>query len=81
MDMDFIVCTDALKQGLGAMLMQDGGVISYSSIKLKQHEDIYYTHNLEFATVILALNIWRNYLVGKSFELKTDHEILNHLFT
>ena len=35
MEKDFMVCTDASKQGLGAMLMQDGGVISYASRKLK----------------------------------------------
>jgi hypothetical protein len=78
---DFTVCTDASKQGLGVMLMQDGGVIVYVSITLKQHEDIYATHDLELATIMLALKLWRHYLVGKSFELKIDHEILKHLFT
>jgi hypothetical protein len=29
MEKDFMVCTDASKQGLGAVLMQDGGVIAY----------------------------------------------------
>ena len=38
MENDFTVCTDALKQGLGVGLMQDGGVIAYESRKLKQHE-------------------------------------------
>jgi hypothetical protein len=31
MEKDFMVCTDASKQGLGAVLMQDGGVIAYVS--------------------------------------------------
>ena len=30
MEKDFIICTDALKQGLGVVLMQDGGVIAYA---------------------------------------------------
>jgi hypothetical protein len=55
---------DALKQGLGAMLMQDGGVIAYASRKLKKHEELYATHDLELAAVMLALKIWRHYLVG-----------------
>ena len=38
MEKVFTVCTDALKQGLGAVLMQDGGVIAYASRKLKKHE-------------------------------------------
>ena len=64
MEKDFTVCTDALKKGLGAMLMQDGGVIAYASRKLKKHEEIYATHDLELAAVTLALKLWRHYLVG-----------------
>jgi hypothetical protein len=51
-------------QGLGAVLMQDGGVIAYASRKLKKHEELYATHDLELAAVMLALKLWRHYLVG-----------------
>jgi ribonuclease HI len=78
---DFMVCTDASKQGLGAVLMQDGGVIAYASRKLKKHEDLYATHDLELAAVMLALKLWRHYLVGRNFELKTDHQSLKHPLT
>jgi hypothetical protein len=60
--------------------MQDGGVIAYASRNLKQHDNIYTTHDLELADVMLALKLWRLYLVGQSFELKTYNEILKHLF-
>ena len=75
MDKDFMVCTDASKQGLGAVLMQEGGIIAYASCKLKPHEEQYATHDLELAAVMLALKLWRHYLVGRSFTLKTDHQI------
>jgi hypothetical protein len=81
MEKDFTVCMDALKKGLGAVLMQDGGVIAYASRKLKKHEELYATHDLELATVMLALKLWRHYLVGQNFELKMDHQSLKHLFT
>eukprot|EP00253_Pinus_taeda_P002337 PITA_02337 len=81
MDKDFTVCTDASKQGLGAVLMQDRGVIAYASRKLKPHEELYATHDLELAAVVLALKIWRHYLVGRSFTLKSDHQSLQYLFT
>ena len=81
MKKDFMVCTNTSKQGLGAVLMQDGGVIAYASRKLKQHEELYSTHDLELTVVMLALKLWRHYLVGRSFELKSNHEILKHLFT
>ena len=57
MEKDFTVCTDASKQGLGAVLTQDGGVIAYASRKLKQHEDIYATHDLDLAVVMLTLKL------------------------
>ena len=81
MGKDFTVCTDASKQGLGAVLMQDRGVIAYASRKLKPHEELYDTHDLELAAVMLALKIWRHYLVGRKFTLKSDHQSLQYLFT
>ena len=35
---DFIVCTDASKEGLGGILTQEGHVICYESRELKKHE-------------------------------------------
>jgi hypothetical protein len=66
MEKDFTVCTDASKQWMGVMLMQNGGLIAYALRKLKQHEDIYATHDLEFASVMLALKLWGHYLVEQN---------------
>jgi hypothetical protein len=44
--------------------MQDGGVIAYASRKLKKHEELYVTHDLDLVAVMLALKLWRHYLVG-----------------
>ena len=52
----------------------------YESRKLKEHERLYATHDLELAAIVHALNIWRNYLMGKSFELRTNHSGLKYLF-
>ena len=76
-----MACTDASKQGLGVVLMHEGGVISYASHKLKPHEEQYATHDLELAAVMLALKLWRHYLVGRSLTLKTDHQSLQYIFT
>ena len=37
MDEDFLVSTDALKEGLGGVLMQEGRPNTYASKKLKPH--------------------------------------------
>jgi hypothetical protein len=47
---------------------------------LKEHEKNYATHDLELATIIHALRKWRHYLMGKKFELRTDHNVLKYLF-
>ena len=40
----------------------------------------YPTHDLELA-MVHALKIWRHYLMGKRYELYTDHKSLKYIFT
>jgi hypothetical protein len=77
---DFVVCTDACKEGLGGVLSHNGFVICYESRKLKEHEKNYATHDLELAAIVHALKKWRHYLMGRRFELRTDHNGLKYLF-
>ena len=71
---------DASKEGIGGALLQDNHVIYYESWKLKEHEQNYPTHDLELAAIIHALNMWKHYLMGRKFLLKTDNMILKYLF-
>ena len=77
---DFVVCTDACGQGLGGFFMQYNHVICYESRKLKEHEKNYATHDLELAAIVHALKMWRHYLMGRIFELRTYHCGLKYLF-
>ena len=61
---EYEVYTDASKNGLGCVLMQDGKVVAYASRQLKPHEKSYPTHDLELEAVVFALKIWRHYLSG-----------------
>jgi hypothetical protein len=76
----FVVCTDACKEGLGGVLTQNGHVIGYESRKIKEHERNYYMHDLELVSIVHALRMWRHYLMGKKFELRTNHISLKYLF-
>jgi hypothetical protein len=60
--------------------MQDGLVVSYASRQLRKHEENYPTHDLELATVVHALKIWRNYLIGHRCEIYSDHRSLKYIF-
>ena len=59
-----MVYSDASRQGLGCVLMQNDRVIMYASRQLKKHEENYPTQDLELATTMFALKIWRHYLYG-----------------
>jgi hypothetical protein len=61
--------------------MQEGQVIAYASQQLKRHEEHYPTHDLELATVVHALKIWRHYLLGNMCHIYTDHKSLKYIFT
>ena len=77
---DFVVCTNACKEGIGGVITQNGHVICYESRKLKEHEKNYATHDLELPAIVHALRMWRHYLMGRKFELRTNHHGLKYLF-
>ncbi|XP_070003161.1 uncharacterized protein [Nicotiana sylvestris] len=72
----YIVYCDASQIGLSAVLMQDHKVIAYASKQLKVHEKNYHVHDLELATIVHALKIWRHYLYSVPCEIYTDHRSL-----
>ena len=59
-----MVYSEASKQGLSCVLMQNDRVIVYASRQLKKHEENYPTHDLELGAVMFTLKIWRHYLYG-----------------
>ena len=77
----FIVYTNASKDGLGCVLMQNRKEIVYTFRKLKPHEQNYATHDLELVAMVFVLKKWRHYLYGVTFEIFTDHISLKYLFS
>ena len=75
-----MVCINDCKEGIGVVLMHDGYVVYYESRKLKEHEKNYATHDLELATIVHALKMWRHYFLGRKFQLGIDHSGLTYLF-
>jgi hypothetical protein len=61
--------------------MEEDKVVSYASRQLRKHEENYPTHDLELATVVHALKIWRQYLTDHRCEIYSDHKSLKCIFT
>eukprot|EP00253_Pinus_taeda_P011037 PITA_11037 len=78
---DYVVCTDASKEGVGGVLMQEWKVIAYELRKLKEHEHKYSAYDLELAVIIHTLKMWQHYLMGRKFLLLTDHHSLTNYFS
>jgi len=46
---------------------------------LKVHEKNYPTHDLELATVVFDLNIWRPYFYGGKFQMFSGYKSFKYL--
>jgi hypothetical protein len=79
-DENFVVCPDACKERIGGFLTQKYHLVCYESQKLKEHERNYATHDLELASTLIVLKMWRHYLMGQIFELSKDHYGLKKIF-
>nr|GEZ47922.1 hypothetical protein [Tanacetum cinerariifolium] len=75
------IYSDVSQKGLGCILMQHGKVIAYASRQLKPYEANYPTHDLELATLVFSLKIWRHYLYRETCDIFTDHKSLKYIFT
>ena len=76
----YTVYCDASRARLGSVLMQSRRVVAYGSRQLKNNEQNYPTHDMQFATIVFALKIWRHYLYGEQFEVYSDHKSLKYIF-
>lgn len=78
----FIVDTDASDYGLGAVLSQvdpESGlerVVCFASRTLNRAERRYATTRKEMLAVVWALKVFRAYLLGSRFLVRTDHNSL-----
>ena len=56
----FVVYSDASKNRLGSVLMQNGKVVAYESTQCKVYENNYPTHDFGSCCIRFALKIWKH---------------------
>ncbi|KAL0427843.1 UNVERIFIED_CONTAM: Transposon Tf2-11 polyprotein [Sesamum latifolium] len=81
MSKPFVVETNASDFALGGVLMQDGHPVAFESRKLKDVEQRYSVHEKELLAVVHYLRLWRHYLLGHPFVVKTDNTAVSHFMT
>ncbi|KAK2971008.1 hypothetical protein RJ640_023440 [Escallonia rubra] len=77
----FEVHTDASDFALGGVLMQECHPVAYESRKLNEAERRYTTHEKELLAVVHCLRVWRHYLLGSSFIVRTDNTAVSHFLS
>lgn len=76
----FIVECDATRSGIGGVLMQNQRPIAFFSHALRDKNLFFSTYEKEMLALVLAVQKWTPYLLGRKFVVRTDQKSLKHLW-
>ena len=75
-----VLTSDASEKSISAVLTQDGHPVMYLSRRLTDSERNYSNIEREALAIVWSTNRARHYLLGKRFQLRSDHRPLEFLF-
>lgn len=74
-----VIELDALGNGIGAVLSQQGKPIAYMSRAFGVSKKSGLTYTKEMLAIVQAIQTWRPYLPGRKFYIQNDHRSLKYL--
>jgi hypothetical protein len=74
----FVLECDASGKGIGAVLMQAGRPLAFTSKQLSEKNLGKPIYEKEMLAILHAVELWRPYLLGQRFQIKTDHQSLKY---
>jgi hypothetical protein len=75
----FVLECDSSRRSLGAVLMQEGCLVAFTSKQLCDHNLGKPTYEKEMIAILNAMETWCPYLIGSHFQIKSDHHSFKYL--